>query len=239
MSVSEACSFTRPDSHADPNDSSPPASSTRSSLVEDQSDLRRRPVVGGDVIKYAVVQVTTENHAEVDHLCADRTVETLGPAISRAGQPRGELGDRRFAFLGAGHASPLRPGGPADGAAPRLPQPRRVDRYRGQVDDDSMAEDANDSTVDSTIDSTGESVSAGTDDEAWIDGVEVDAATDADLDAPEPTTWARPDATGVASVDAAIGELDGLDALPTSEHVAVYEGLHRQLQDALADLDGA
>jgi len=40
-------------------------------------------------------------------------------------------------------------------------------------------------------------------------------------------------------VDAAITELARLDELPTSEHVAVYEGLHRQLQDALADLDGS
>ena len=55
----------------------------------------------------------------------------------------------------------------------------------------------------------------------------------------EPATWTRPDSTGVASVDAAIAELARLDELPTSEHVAVYDGLHRQLQDALADLDGA
>ena len=54
-----------------------------------------------------------------------------------------------------------------------------------------------------------------------------------------PGAWAMPDATGVPSVDAAIAELARLDELPTSEHVAVYEGLHRQLQDALADLDGS
>lgn len=51
--------------------------------------------------------------------------------------------------------------------------------------------------------------------------------------------WAPPVATGVPTVDAVIGELDRLDALPTSEHVTVYDAVHRQLQDALADLDGA
>lgn len=65
------------------------------------------------------------------------------------------------------------------------------------------------------------------------------ASTDIDSAIDEPGTWALPDATGVSSVDAAITELARLDELPTSEHVAVYEGLHRQLQDALADLDGS
>ena len=66
-----------------------------------------------------------------------------------------------------------------------------------------------------------------------------DGMTDGDVDATEVATWTRPDSTGVPSVDAAIDELARLDELPTGEHVAVYEGLHRQLQDALADLDGA
>jgi hypothetical protein len=66
-----------------------------------------------------------------------------------------------------------------------------------------------------------------------------DTVTDTDLGAAEPVTWTRPDSTGVPSVDAAIEELARLDQLPTSEHVAAYEGVHRQLQDALADLDGA
>ena len=72
-------------------------------------------------------------------------------------------------------------------------------------------------------------------------GIESDHSTGSDVDGvePEPGAWARPAATGVASVDAAIDELARLDELPTSEHVAVYEGLHRQLQDALADLDGS
>ncbi len=75
------------------------------------------------------------------------------------------------------------------------------------------------------------------DDEGWADNAEGDVQTDPG--ATEPATWARPGVTGVASVDAAIEELGRLDELPTSEHVAVYDGLHRQLQGALADLDGA
>ncbi len=81
------------------------------------------------------------------------------------------------------------------------------------------------------------------DEESSSDFAAQDAETDADtaiesaID--EPGTWALPDATGVSSVDEAMAELARLDELPTSEHVAVYEGLHRQLQDALADLDGS
>lgn len=64
-------------------------------------------------------------------------------------------------------------------------------------------------------------------------------STDEDADIAESVEWIQPKVTGVASVDAAIDELGRLDDLPTTEHVALYEGLHRQLQDALADLDGA
>jgi len=45
--------------------------------------------------------------------------------------------------------------------------------------------------------------------------------------------------TGVPTVDAAVERLAELDDLPTGEHVAIYDAVHRQLQDALADLDGA
>jgi hypothetical protein len=38
-------------------------------------------------------------------------------------------------------------------------------------------------------------------------------------------------------VDAAVKRLDDLDNAPVSEHVEVFEDAHRQLQDALADLD--
>jgi hypothetical protein len=50
---------------------------------------------------------------------------------------------------------------------------------------------------------------------------------------------ARPEPTGVPTVDAAVERLAELDDLPTGEHVAIYDAVHRQLQDALADLDGA
>jgi hypothetical protein len=48
-----------------------------------------------------------------------------------------------------------------------------------------------------------------------------------------------PEPTGVPTVDAAVERLAELDDLPTGEHVAIYDAVHRQLQDALADLDGA
>jgi hypothetical protein len=48
-----------------------------------------------------------------------------------------------------------------------------------------------------------------------------------------------PAPTGVPTVDSAVERLTELDGLPTGEHVAIYDAVHRQLQDALADLDGA
>jgi hypothetical protein len=48
-----------------------------------------------------------------------------------------------------------------------------------------------------------------------------------------------PQPTGVPTVDSAVERLTELDGLPTGEHVAIYDAVHRQLQDALADLDGA
>ena len=62
------------------------------------------------------------------------------------------------------------------------------------------------------------------------------AASEAVSQRPQATV---PEPTGVPIVDAAVERLAELDALPTSEHVAVYDAVHRQLQDALADLDGA
>ncbi|MFN2522212.1 MAG: hypothetical protein ABR614_02725 [Mycobacteriales bacterium] len=38
-------------------------------------------------------------------------------------------------------------------------------------------------------------------------------------------------------VDDALGCLDGLEQRPVAEHVAVYDEVHRLLQDALAALD--
>jgi hypothetical protein len=102
------------------------------------------------------------------------------------------------------------------------------DRFDDYVDEESMS------------DFVAEDVHADSDGETGSDtGSEIDTGIDREIDAPEPGAWTRPASTGVASVDAAIEELARLDELPTSEHVAVYEGLHRQLQDALADLDGS
>ena len=44
-------------------------------------------------------------------------------------------------------------------------------------------------------------------------------------------------ATGDDKVDTALAHLVGIEGLPPSAHVAVYEAVHRGLQDALADLD--
>jgi hypothetical protein len=46
-----------------------------------------------------------------------------------------------------------------------------------------------------------------------------------------------PPVTGEARVDAATARLAELIDLPTSDHVAVYDDLHRRLQDALAHAD--
>jgi hypothetical protein len=43
--------------------------------------------------------------------------------------------------------------------------------------------------------------------------------------------------TGDARVDAATARLDEVAELPTSDHVSVYDDVHRRLQDALADAD--
>ena len=37
----------------------------------------------------------------------------------------------------------------------------------------------------------------------------------------------------------ALAQLDGLDGQPVGEHVEVFDGVHRLLQDALATLDEA
>ena len=78
--------------------------------------------------------------------------------------------------------------------------------------------------------------------EEWSD---VGAKQSAPGDETEPVlwdvapTWTAPDPTGVQAVDDAVAELAALELLPTSEHVAVFDLVHRKLQDALADLDGA
>ena len=41
------------------------------------------------------------------------------------------------------------------------------------------------------------------------------------------------------TVDEALGLLEGLDDRPVTEHVEVFDTVHRTLQDALATLDEA
>ena len=43
--------------------------------------------------------------------------------------------------------------------------------------------------------------------------------------------------TGEARVDAATARLDEIADLPTQDHVAVYDDVHRRLQDALSDAE--
>jgi microsomal dipeptidase-like Zn-dependent dipeptidase len=43
--------------------------------------------------------------------------------------------------------------------------------------------------------------------------------------------------TGDARVDAATARLEEIPDLPTSDHVAVYDDVHRRLQDALSDAE--
>jgi hypothetical protein len=47
----------------------------------------------------------------------------------------------------------------------------------------------------------------------------------------------EPPQTGDPRVDEALAGLAGIAGQPPAEHVAVYEEVHRRLQDALADLD--
>lgn len=60
-----------------------------------------------------------------------------------------------------------------------------------------------------------------------------DASTDTGAP-PQPQPLAR---TGVAAADAAADRLDELEDAPLDEHVAIYEDVHRRLQEGLADLD--
>ena len=43
--------------------------------------------------------------------------------------------------------------------------------------------------------------------------------------------------TGDARVDAATARLEEVPDLPTADHVAVYDDVHRRLQDALSDAE--
>jgi hypothetical protein len=47
----------------------------------------------------------------------------------------------------------------------------------------------------------------------------------------------QPEPTGVPAADDARARLSTVDDAPLEEHVEVYEDVHRQLQEGLADLD--
>ncbi len=50
-----------------------------------------------------------------------------------------------------------------------------------------------------------------------------------------PTVWSP---TGDARVDSAVELLGSIRELPLAEHQAIYEDVHRRLQQALADATG-
>jgi len=53
----------------------------------------------------------------------------------------------------------------------------------------------------------------------------------------EPTSPDPPPRTGVPAADGAADRLAELEEAPLDEHVAIYEDVHRRLQEGLADLD--
>jgi hypothetical protein len=83
-----------------------------------------------------------------------------------------------------------------------------------------------------------------TDDSAHADDVDLDPAEDVDpagdaeaVEEAEAFVEEAAPATGDYRVDVALSRLAELRGLPVSEHVAVYEDVHAQIQTALADLD--
>jgi hypothetical protein len=62
--------------------------------------------------------------------------------------------------------------------------------------------------------------------------------TDAsDPQVPDAVQEVSPMPTGEPRVDAGLQRLQDIAAAPVDEHVAIYDDVHRRLQDALADLD--
>jgi hypothetical protein len=53
----------------------------------------------------------------------------------------------------------------------------------------------------------------------------------------EPNSPDPPSRTGVPAADGAADRLGELEEAPLDEHVAIYEDVHRRLQEGLADLD--
>jgi len=60
------------------------------------------------------------------------------------------------------------------------------------------------------------------------------AAGRAASEANEQATPVEPETTGDESVDAVVASLRGLDDLPVSEHVAVFERAHESLRQVLS-----
>jgi hypothetical protein len=56
---------------------------------------------------------------------------------------------------------------------------------------------------------------------------------------PDPEEITGLPSTGEPRVDAALGRLADVTSAPVDEHVAIYDDVHRRLQEALADLDGS
>jgi hypothetical protein len=57
--------------------------------------------------------------------------------------------------------------------------------------------------------------------------------------AEQPDVAPEVEPTGDERVDAAVQRLGEVAQHPPAEHVAIYEDVHRRLQDTLADLDGS
>lgn len=56
-------------------------------------------------------------------------------------------------------------------------------------------------------------------------------------DGPDEHTGVADERTGVPAADQARERLQAVDDAPLEEHVEIFEDVHRQLQEGLADLD--
>jgi hypothetical protein len=84
-----------------------------------------------------------------------------------------------------------------------------------------------------------EEEAASDEDDADADGGDA-AYVDAADGAADGSGWPpAAEATGDERVDAAVERLREVSEMPASEHVGVYEDVHRRLQDSLAELDGS
>lgn len=68
------------------------------------------------------------------------------------------------------------------------------------------------------------------------------SACDEEVDVQEALSRLDPEpgapVTGDQAVDAALGTLEGLDALPVRDHVAVFDAVHGALSDRLSEHSG-